>query len=55
MNILIIPREQRIPYSGVNTAYLHVDRWDDYSFITMFYLSLHDESGNLGNGANLLI
>lgn len=55
MNILIIPREQRIPYSGVNTAYLHVDRWDDYSFITMFYLSLHDESGNLHEIGNVKI
>ncbi|WP_233978884.1 AAA family ATPase [Pectobacterium versatile] len=55
MNVLIIPREQRVPYSGVNTAYLHVDRWDDYSFVTMFYLSLHDESGNLHEIGNVKI
>lgn len=55
MNVFIIPREQRVPYSGVNTAYLHVDRWDDYSFVTMFYLSLHDETGNLHEIGNVKI
>ena len=52
IKINIVPREQCVPTTGVNTAYLHVDRWNDFSFVTMFYLSLHDEKGvfhELGN------
>lgn len=45
MNIIIIPREQRVPTSGTSTAYLQVDYWNDYSFITQFFLTLFDENG----------
>lgn len=31
--------------SGVNLGILHVDNWNDYSFITMFYLTVFDENG----------
>lgn len=55
LNIVIIPREQRIPSSGVNTAYLHVDRWNDFSFVTMFYLSLYDQKGELHEIGNVKI
>lgn len=45
MDIFIIPRGQPTPNQGGSRAYLHVDQWDDFSFKTMFYLSLHDEKG----------
>ncbi|BCV67284.1 hypothetical protein TUM17387_26430 [Shewanella carassii] len=45
MNIVIVPKEQRVPSSATNTAYLHVDYWNDYSFVTMFFLSVFDEDG----------
>lgn len=38
MEIIIVPREQRIPAAGISTAYLHVDRWNDFSFITMLVM-----------------
>lgn len=31
--------------SGVNLGILHVDNWNDYSFITMFHLTVFDENG----------
>lgn len=52
MEFRVLNRKQRIPDSGFNIAYLKIDYWNDYSFVTMFYLSLHDESGkyhDLGN------
>lgn len=55
MNIIVVPREQRVPTTGINTAYLYVDRWNDYSFITMFYLSLYDEKGTLVEVGNVKI
>ncbi|EGQ8188741.1 ATP-binding cassette domain-containing protein [Vibrio cholerae] len=45
MNIIIVPREQKVPSTGTNTAYLHVDRWNDFSFVTMFFLTVFDDKG----------
>lgn len=47
MKVVLVSREQRNPAAGLNTAYLNIDNWNDYSFVTMFYLSLHDEKGIL--------
>lgn len=47
MNFIILPKNTRPFKSGFNTAYLTIDHWNDYSFVTMFYLSLHDEKGDL--------
>lgn len=55
MKLNIIPRKQKIPSSGINTAYLEVDLWNDFSFVTMFYLSLHDEKGVLHNIGSIKI
>ncbi len=55
MNIIIVPRDKRIPSPGVSTAYLHVDHWNDFSFVTMFYLSLFDENGELHEIGNIKI
>lgn len=45
MKIKLILKSQAIPSRGVSTVYLHVDHWNDYSFVTMFDLSLHDNEG----------
>ncbi len=55
MNIVIIPRDQHVPQTGMNTAYLLVDHWNDYSFVTMFYLKLHDEKGVIHDIGNIKI
>lgn len=52
MNFTLIPSNQSMPSSGINTAYLKIDNWNDYSFVTMFYLTVFDENGakhDLGN------
>jgi predicted ATPase len=46
MNFVVLPRAAYRPTSGINTAYLNVDNWNDHSFVTMFYLTIFDETGN---------
>lgn len=41
----VIPRERFLPDVGVSSVYLKIDNWNDYSFVTLFELSLHDEQG----------
>ncbi|MBM4890243.1 AAA family ATPase [Vibrio parahaemolyticus] len=55
MNIVIVPRNHRVPSSGVSTASLHIDLWNDFSFVTMFYLSVFDEKGELHELGNIKI
>ena len=45
MQFEIVNRGQRFPTAGRETAYLRVDYWDDYSFVTMFDVLLFDEHG----------
>lgn len=45
MEFRVIPRNTRPPKSASNTVYLEIDLWNDYSFVTMFHLSLHDKDG----------
>lgn len=55
MKIVILPRNQQIPSSGVNTAFLIVDHWNDFSFVTMFDLLLYDQKGELHEIGNVKI
>lgn len=55
MEFVKIPREGSIPKSGENTVYLQVDRWNDFSFVTMFYMSIHDKNGSLHEIGNVKI
>jgi len=55
MEFVKISRDGKLPASGKNTVYLQVDRWNDYSFVTMFYISIHDENGNLHEIGNIKI
>jgi predicted ATPase len=55
MYFRIIPRGGSVPNEGKNTVYLEVDFWNDYSFVTMFYLSLHDEYGTYHEIENVKI
>lgn len=47
LQIKIIDRNSFVPSEGKSTAYLRVDHWNDYSFVTMFELSIHDQDGEL--------
>ncbi|MFL9676074.1 AAA family ATPase [Pseudomonas marginalis] len=45
MDFYVIGREAKVPHHARNTAYLHIDNWNDFKFVTMFYVSLFDEDG----------
>lgn len=52
MNFVILDKNTHKPSSAVNTGYLSVDLWNDWSFVTMFYLTIFDEKGtehDIGN------
>ena len=55
MKFVIVPRNSRMPTEGTKTAYLHIDYWNDFSFVTMFYLIYFDESGVLHDIGNVKI
>jgi len=46
MEFVKISRDGKLPESGKSTVYLQVDNWNDFSFVTMFYMSAHDENGS---------
>lgn len=45
MNFVVLDRNECKPSTSINTAYLDVDYWNDYSFVTMFHLTVFDEKG----------
>jgi predicted ATPase len=52
LNFIVIDRGQHKPTPVFNTAYLRIDYWNDFSFVTMFYLTVFDQTGaehNIGN------
>lgn len=55
MNFILVPRNSRMPTEGKNIAYLHIDYWNDFSFVTMFYLIYFDENGVLHDLGNVKI
>jgi predicted ATPase len=55
MNFIVLQRGTKPPKAGLNTAYLTVDHWNDFSFVTMFYLELHDDIGSFHSLGNVKI
>ncbi|MEW8146819.1 MAG: hypothetical protein AB2788_13780 [Candidatus Thiodiazotropha endolucinida] len=55
MEFKVIQRDGHVPDKGKNTGYLRIDKWNDFSFVTMFYLTIHDENGNLHDVGNIKI
>lgn len=45
VKFVIVDRRRPIPTGGRDKAYLKVDHWNDYSFVTMFQVILFDEHG----------
>ena len=45
MQFHIIARGQPFPSEGRDQAYLRVDLWNDFSFVTMFQACIFDEGG----------
>ncbi|EJE8548846.1 TPA: AAA family ATPase [Vibrio alginolyticus] len=55
MNFTLVPSNQSVPSLGQNTVYLQIDNWNDYSFVTMFYLVIFDENGTKHDIGNVKI
>lgn len=55
MKFQIVQRDQCLPSAGSDSVYLRIDYWNDFSFVTMFYVSYHDKSGKLHNIGNVKI
>lgn len=55
MQFFLVPRGKYAPEKGINKAYLRIDLWNDFSFITMFYLTVFDEFGKLHDLGNIKI
>ncbi len=51
----VLPKNNKVPTSGKNVVYLNIDLWNDYSFMTTFYLSVHDEQGQYHNIGSIKI
>ncbi|WP_254911142.1 GTPase [Pseudoalteromonas sp. A601] len=47
MEFRIISRDASISAPKPSTVYLKIDHWNDFSFVTMFYLSFCNEDGEL--------
>jgi len=47
MKFVILPVGASRPSHDKNAVYLVKDNWNDYSFVTMFSMSVHDQSGVL--------
>lgn len=55
MEFKVISREKSISSPKPNTIYLRVDNWNDFSFVTMFFMSFCDEDGDLNEIGNVRI
>jgi hypothetical protein len=50
-----ISLKSQLPSSGHNAVFLQIDNWNDYSFVTMFYVYAFDEQGIRHELTNLRI
>ncbi|MHA1630720.1 MAG: AAA family ATPase [Candidatus Heimdallarchaeota archaeon] len=55
MKFVLLPRGHSTPDVGKNVVYLKIDHWNDFSFVTMFDLSIHDENGKYHEIGNVKI
>lgn len=55
MDFILKSRNEKIPTGIKNTAYLTIDYWNDFSFTTMFYVTLIDENGSRHDIGNIKI
>lgn len=54
-NFIILDKQNHMPSTGQNTAYLRIDYWNDFSFVTMFYMIVFDENGTKHDIGNVKI
>lgn len=46
MEFFVLPRGTRTPAAGQASVYLKIDHWNDFSFVTMFHMSVYDNNGH---------
>lgn len=47
MKFKLLKYKQELPQTGIDTCYLVINTWDDYSYNTSFHLYLYDKEGKL--------
>ena len=55
MNFLLLDRNEEIPSNAKNLVCLTYDRWNDYSYTTMFFMNFIDERGEIHHIGNIKI
>ncbi|MGF6148917.1 cytochrome c biogenesis protein CcmA [Kingella potus] len=52
IKFVLLARDENFPINARNSVYLAIDKWNDYSYVTMFYMTVFDEKGqeyNIGH------
>lgn len=55
MQFHLLQPKQQTPAKGENEGYLTIDRWNDFSYVTQFYLQVFDKNGVLHQIGNVKI
>ncbi|QEY25910.1 AAA family ATPase [Neisseria zalophi] len=55
MQFILLDRGEKLPIDAKNLVCLAIDRWNDYSFVTMFYMTVFDEEGQESHIGNIKI
>ncbi|MDK4688027.1 AAA family ATPase [Kingella negevensis] len=55
MEFILLERGESIPSNAKNKVFLRIDKWNDYSFVTVFYLHFVDNLGTLHHIGNVKI
>ncbi|HDR1243003.1 TPA: hypothetical protein QB292_000001, partial [Pasteurella multocida] len=55
MRFRLLNRDESMPQNAQNLVCLLIDNWNDYSYITMFFMSFFDSDGVLHEIGNIKI
>lgn len=55
MQFRLLERGEIFPKNAKELVCLTIDRWNDYSYITMFYMTVFDKEGQMHNIGNVKI
>lgn len=45
LNFELVDRSTPVPSTGLSTVYLQIDHWNDFSYVTMFSVTIFDSTG----------
>ena len=55
MQFKLLGRNEKLPYHAKNLVCLTIDSWNDYSYVTMFFMNVFDNEGNIYRIGNIKI